>query len=72
MLILQNCLHVLNKTILQQYRVHSFFKKLRRDQLVYGYTLFFFPLPKLMIHLYSSIDKAAVQEKKQTILFIIG
>ena len=45
MLILQNCLHVSNKNILQQYRVHSFLKKLRRAQLVYGYnfSLCFFP-----------------------------
>ena len=46
MLILQNCLHVSNINILQQYRVHSFLKqKLRREQLSYGYTfsLCFFP-----------------------------
>ena len=35
-------------------------------------TFYRFFLPKLMIHLYSSIDKAAVQEKKQTTLFKIG
>jgi len=68
-LVVQNCLHGLTKNILQKYRVHTFLNKFR-SQLRMHFIVFF--LPKLMIHLYSSIDKAAVQEKKQTTLFITG
>ena len=33
-LVVQNCLHGLNKTILHQYRVHTLLNKLRRSQLL--------------------------------------
>ena len=37
----------------------------------YGYILLFFFLPKLMIHLYSSIGKAACHEKKSNYIITI-